>query len=792
MVDLNNIETQLAARITALDGSQTATELLVLKRACDGTKVDTTALDARIQTLVDGLASGNSDEDLLVANRAAKAVASASDTNKGTTAPTISLPDVYGEARSKGERGWVGKNILDASDAFIPRLNRGLIHKVGTGNAKWSGGLNTSNSGSTATVVGTQDGNVLVIGFVPSNRMSGGSSSSDIVVNTIETSTGDIKSTFTMSDTNINCNYSPANYANISVKEISENYFIGYVVTAPSSSSVRMTIFGFEYIPSTKTCANPFSQLVVNQAGVSANTANYLKAWVTLNATKDEIKVLVPFGSVYSASRQSSQLMKAAFSDTANSKGITANLSAQTASQCTLHVSTARNQDIDNGLYTLSDGNLLLLAGARADGVNGNVNTSGNGYAINVLSGTDGSLVTQHHLNADNAAPDATTPYGNHTIVHAFKLAADKYGIFTVYISGGSNKYKYSIIDYAASNDTVTVTDHGDIPTELFSGGHNGYAVMGQAGATKEFRYDAANRRAYIIASRSINIINLNTDFTIDSDKSGSYPTRIFDISSPAESLFGDYAEINTYANNTLLPDNTTFVKIFSTSSATTGTHDGNKTNYLTTVDIKQAGSWGYPLTVNQANTAGNDVISYGLGNGTLLLENAIPQTKLEDFTAVTPTVGVLGRIPKSSWDATVKALATISLTNVTSNSDSFTFGQYTGLDKGDDYYVPISMDAVSLVPEDNKGLVIDDDTGYISVGLVITSITNSESLSGVFSYIVDGFIVAATTSITTVATNVPNRPTNYVIDIRNATKVQVVLASDKNIARVYTYTKED
>jgi len=70
-MNTTNLETQLAAKIAALTGSETPQGLMLLKKACDNTKVDTTALDAAIQVHIDALNNSSSDKDLLVANRAA-------------------------------------------------------------------------------------------------------------------------------------------------------------------------------------------------------------------------------------------------------------------------------------------------------------------------------------------------------------------------------------------------------------------------------------------------------------------------------------------------------------------------------------------------------------------------------------------------------------------------------------------------------------------------------------------------------------------------------------------------
>ncbi|WDE11333.1 hypothetical protein [Thalassomonas haliotis] len=71
MADLSNLETQLTAKIAALSGDESLTDLMILKKACEGTAVDTGSLETVIQSGLSGLDSAASERDLLIANRSA-------------------------------------------------------------------------------------------------------------------------------------------------------------------------------------------------------------------------------------------------------------------------------------------------------------------------------------------------------------------------------------------------------------------------------------------------------------------------------------------------------------------------------------------------------------------------------------------------------------------------------------------------------------------------------------------------------------------------------------------------
>ncbi|SFD72513.1 hypothetical protein [Pseudoalteromonas denitrificans] len=69
-IDITNLKSKLTAKIAALDGTQTLKDLLFLKKACDGTSVDISAIDTRIQVFENGLTSSSTDKDLLFVNKA--------------------------------------------------------------------------------------------------------------------------------------------------------------------------------------------------------------------------------------------------------------------------------------------------------------------------------------------------------------------------------------------------------------------------------------------------------------------------------------------------------------------------------------------------------------------------------------------------------------------------------------------------------------------------------------------------------------------------------------------------
>lgn len=790
MVDLTNIETQLTTRIAALDGSQSLEDLLVLKKACDLTSVDTSALDSRIQTAVDAITGANPDEDLLIGNRAAQAVSKVAPTDGGLLLPSVNLPDVYGEARTVGERGWVGKNILDGSDAFVPRLNRGKIHKIGD-NLKWAGGVrDANNTGSGTTVVGTQDGNVLVVGTVPSNQWGGGASNTDIVVYTVNPTTGAILHTYTLAASNINCTYAPYQYMNIMVEEVSDNYFFGYITCGTASNQSRVYLFGFEYLPGTQECTNEFTQLAMNGL-VNALRVNNMTVRATLNTAKDEIVVLVPTSSDVSTARQSCQLYKGTFNDTAGSKGITGSLTAINQ-QYMIANSNYTDYQVSNGFFELSDGNFILMNGALLLGSTGNPSPTVAGTPINVLSPTDGSIVASHTIPSDGSTHNTSTDeYYGHIIVHARELEADKYLILTVSVAGIPNNYSYHIVDYNPTGSVITVTNKGTIPTDILQGVAAGHTVMGGAGKTKECRYDSTNKRLIVIGSRCINILNFDNSYDLDVSTSGSYPTRIFDIVNPEAGVDTDYILNNDYSDNVLMKDNQTFVRIFSTSDriASVNDNDGNKQNYLTTVDILQAGSWGYPLTVHTANTTGSNVTSYGLANGAVNLSGGIPQTQFEDITVITPSLGYLGKVKKSSWESTVSTVINVAR-SIPHTSSDWKFGTYTGEDIKQSTTSNTNLTA-SLQPSLNHGLIVSDDSKYITTGLTISRNNTGTPYTVVFGIVVDGFLVEATVGVTLVSlTNRTNRLL-YAMAINNASNLDVIMGAESNAATLALYDKD-
>ena len=71
MVTITNLETQVAAKIAALDGSQTIKELMILKKSAENTSVDITALDTRIDTAIAALTGASTDIELLLSNKSA-------------------------------------------------------------------------------------------------------------------------------------------------------------------------------------------------------------------------------------------------------------------------------------------------------------------------------------------------------------------------------------------------------------------------------------------------------------------------------------------------------------------------------------------------------------------------------------------------------------------------------------------------------------------------------------------------------------------------------------------------
>jgi len=72
-MNITNLETRLAAKIAALDGTEPTEDLLILKKACLDTSVDTTALDAAIQADITALSAASGSEELLIASLAALA-----------------------------------------------------------------------------------------------------------------------------------------------------------------------------------------------------------------------------------------------------------------------------------------------------------------------------------------------------------------------------------------------------------------------------------------------------------------------------------------------------------------------------------------------------------------------------------------------------------------------------------------------------------------------------------------------------------------------------------------------
>ena len=70
MVDITNLETQLTAKIVALNGTQTIEDLLILKKACEGTSVSIEGIDTRIQDIVTALSGSSDSIDLAIASKA--------------------------------------------------------------------------------------------------------------------------------------------------------------------------------------------------------------------------------------------------------------------------------------------------------------------------------------------------------------------------------------------------------------------------------------------------------------------------------------------------------------------------------------------------------------------------------------------------------------------------------------------------------------------------------------------------------------------------------------------------
>ena len=66
-----NLETQIQSRIDNLSGSETLSQLLVLRKAADNLDLNLTDIDTAISAKIASFDGGTADEDLLIANRAA-------------------------------------------------------------------------------------------------------------------------------------------------------------------------------------------------------------------------------------------------------------------------------------------------------------------------------------------------------------------------------------------------------------------------------------------------------------------------------------------------------------------------------------------------------------------------------------------------------------------------------------------------------------------------------------------------------------------------------------------------
>lgn len=781
MIDNTNTVAKLQHKIANLTGSESHAELVALRAACDKyPEVDITGLEAAIQADVTALTNGSSIKELTTV---AQAAADVKEESKGSPIPILKLKNVFNEPVSKGERGFVGRDIFTKEPRYIPRLNRGGIFQQSDNLNGWHyGGYQNYDSPSHCHVVETSDGNVLTVGYLTYNQQSDGSSSIDIYTHVFDPNNHYNKlSSNTLTEGNIRHDIAPYTTGTLYVVEAKTNFFVGMSFVPSSSGHARGYLFSFHYNPADNTCG----------------TARFYST-ITFTATYTQLQYGIPMLAVSQDTNSVYLLSPVTYvsSNRANSKifvstitGSAGNyvLGTPTHSGSEYSVSGDRYDFEPNvGLYSLSNGNVILLSKSLYSQVSNVPNYTGTrGEPITVLDPTNNAIITQHsfHPAGSNVAG---TQYNNNRPVAIGQISANEF-VLIISDQGNSNSDHFVLrVSYDDSTDAITVVHTDTIPSKYIKGML--FTDVSQAGVnkTRATRYDVANKRFILLGNRAVNVINFNNDYTVNFGASGHHPTRVGETQKSDGTESHDILAVMETIHCTLLSDNRTLVKLESLnrSSASAPNYDVSKMCFITTFDIMQAGAWGYPVTVKDNAIAGADIELYGLSDGYVSIEGGTPQSKLEDAIVVTDTVATQQTIYDCAGETT---LPVYKYSYSSEQKATFHFGQYA---PSENTLIVHSFKQLSNVQLDEASVHVEVDEPYQDIGLSFFYSSNADI--NYFALVeIDGFPAWRSEGNERIANTNTNAYFLHGLDIRNASTVKVYCGSDSNALDIGIYQKK-
>lgn len=256
----------------------------------------------------------------------------------------------------------------------------------------------------------------------------------------------------------------------------------------------------------------------------------------------------------------------------------------------------------------------------------------------------------------------------------------------------------------------------------------------------KDYKFDSVNNRFIGVGVLAVNVINLNADYTFNTNTSQCYTTRITDTICMQTGI--PITSRREPINNCLSDDGLTLVTTGFMHGDSSTLLDTQRLQYIKSISIMQAGSYGYPLTVNKDSSVGANISTYGPSEGYISLKNGTPFSKLDDVYIVTESVAYYGKVLADGSSITVTppistyASNTLISTVITGIPYTYTDKKLSGSVQG----YPYSIDFVS------SGLVISSGNRD-SFGFTFYNDSNLYNKYLGVTLLVDGYFLYSTDS---------------------------------------------